>query len=128
MIKILSTMFERVFADNEARTAGFRELYKECIDTIPEKVRKILCGKVHPSPNRPSYSCDFTMADLLWWETCIKSETIFFYSTDYIRKQIQREMATAIESLNLLDAFDDTIRPVYEMLCKETGIDLSKKE
>ena len=110
MLKKIISIFQKVEEDNNRWSTEFLEFYRECVETFPRSLKERLAEKgLHPciegvTPQKSdTYTVNFKMSDVLWWEGTIEAVNPYFKEPKVFKREILMAALDALDNLMLPD-------------------------
>ena len=121
MLKKIISIFQKVEEDNNRWSSEFLEFYRECVEDFPRGLKERLAEKgLHPcikgvtQQKSDTYTVNFKMSDVLWWEGIIETVNPYFKEPRIFKREI---LMAALDALDNLCLPDDQ----YQRYLKELG-------
>ncbi len=110
MLKKIISIFQKVEEDNNRWSTEFLEFYRECVETFPRSLKERLAEKgLHPCisgviPQKSdTYTVNFKMSDVLWWEGTIEAVNPYFKEPKVFKREVLMAALDALDNLMLPD-------------------------
>lgn len=118
MFEKLSLFFSKSEQINKERLDKMTEMMSELIEHFPAKILKKFSGKIHPAVNRPDWSIEFSITDVLWWKERFANEVILFKEPTVIKHEILElllnELKQQTDVTNLSKEMNDYVKELVK--------------
>lgn len=125
MFDKLISIFKRVEEDNNTYAKEFLDFYKQCVENFPRTLKTELKSiGIHPcvktSKETDTYVLSFTLADILWWQTKIENEPLYFKEPGVLKREIVERALDVFDNLQIPDEkYREYTRELLDSMAKK---------